>query len=63
MFFAGGFSVGSILGLDYFADAVDAWLPTWLGGAAFLGGYGLSTIVGAVLGFWIGRRRNQKFNY
>lgn len=63
MLFAGVGSLGVIFGLDYLGDALEASVPAWLGGMSLLGGYGLSIVVGGMLGLWIGRRRSRKLNY
>ena len=65
MLFGGVGALGSIFGFDYFGETLDSYLehPWWLGGLVFLGGYGLSVIGGAIIGFLMGRRRNIKLNY
>lgn len=62
MLFAGVVALCGIVGLDYLGDALDLEPPI-LVGLSFLGGYGLSVILAAIVGFRIGRRRNRKLNY
>lgn len=63
MLFGGGGSLGAFWGFDYLGDAMESYLPQWLGGLPALVLYGLSTIGLGMLGFWIGRRRNRKLGY
>ena len=62
MLFAGIVALCGVFGLDYLGDALDLEPPV-LVGLAFLGGYGLSVILAAIVGFRIGRRRNRSLHY
>jgi peptidoglycan/LPS O-acetylase OafA/YrhL len=63
MLFGGGGSLGAFWAFNYLGDAMESYLPQWLGGLPALAVYGSSTIGLGMLAFCIGRRRNRKLGY